>query len=233
VVGRTIFSAPDAAARRSEFFAAADKGAAGNAGNVFVSTGSLLVFHGGTLGVQADDSNAGTLTVHGNDIAVENGLLLARSAGRGGNIRLFAGDRLLLQGSRQVTARAGGDGGAITIASPVTVLKSSTIDGRAGGTPVIVRISGDLLSEDSLIRTNTPRSFPTVDLAGSLVALPAAFPSAASPLPDVCGIKLGGQVSSFVVTGTGGLPPEPSGWSPDTTGSAPGDGPDWNLRLGR
>lgn len=53
-------------------------------------------------------------------------------------------------------------------------------------------------------------------------------PGAASPLPDVCALRLGSpDVSSFVVTGRNGIAPEPGGWQPDSFDS----GVVWDLRL--
>lgn len=109
------------------------------------------------------------------------------------------------------------------------MLEGGTINGLSEKThPVKVKIEGHFLRAGGIIETNTPQSFPTVDLAGSLVALPEAFPGAASPLPDVCALHLASQdVSSFLVTGRGGIAPEPDAWEPDLLDG----GVVWELRL--
>jgi hypothetical protein len=47
------------------------------------------------------------------------------------------------------------------------------------------------------------------------VGLPTAFAPARVSLAPVCGDRFGGDISSFLVTGRGGSPPEPGGWSVD------------------
>ncbi len=91
---------------------------------------------------------------------------------------------------------------------------------------MIVKIQGDLLIDRSGILTNTPQIFPTFDIAGALLALHVDLTASIQPLPNVCAVGLGSQdVSSFVVTGRGGLAPEPSNWQPDTSDI----GPVWTL----
>ncbi len=202
----------------------------GSAGSVTVDAGSLRLDRG-VLEVEAVMANGGDLTVRGENVTLSRGQLIANSARQGGNIDVLVGNRLLLLGA-MVSAKAGGNGGAINLAAPISVLQNSTINGLSGGTPVTVRIHGDLIIDNSKILTDTPQVFPTVDLTGSLVALPKVFPATSRPLPDVCGVRLGGELSSFVVTGKGGLPPGPGGWLPDASDRiGPPDGPDWTLSL--
>jgi hypothetical protein len=99
------------------------------------------------------------------------------------------------------------------------------IDGLSGGVPVLVTIDGALLRQGTIIRTNTPQTFPIFNLTGTLAPLHSPFGADVHPLPDVCGIKLEGIVSSFIVTSKGGTPPEPGGWQPDNE-----NGP-WRLDL--
>ena len=131
----------------------------------------------------------GSFSGAGTDLLIDRGTLTAASNSTGGNIDLVAGRHVNVLEST-INARAGGNGGHINIDPPAITLRNSTIDARSNGHPVRVMIQGSLLRDRSFILTDAPQAFPTVDLAGSLLALPATVPGSVRPLPDVCGFKL-------------------------------------------
>ncbi|TWH62741.1 filamentous hemagglutinin N-terminal domain-containing protein [Dulcicalothrix desertica] len=111
----------------------------GNAGNLKLNTGQLIVRDGGIVNVSSQvDKNfiyssndinnlgsSGSLEVSSNEIILDNqGKLIAETdSGKGGNIALQAWDLLLMRRGSQISTSAGkaqaiGDGGNITINIP-------------------------------------------------------------------------------------------------------------------
>ncbi|WP_084386928.1 beta strand repeat-containing protein, partial [Anabaena sp. CA = ATCC 33047] len=110
----------------------------GNAGNVTLNTGQLMIRDGGAIRVSSAVPNnyiylgdptqlgaAGEITVNARSMRLENqGQLVAESeAGRGGNITLNMQDLLWMRQNSQISTNAGqtlggGDGGNITINAP-------------------------------------------------------------------------------------------------------------------
>ena len=88
--------------------------------------------------------------------------------------------------------------GNISILTDYFFESASTIDASAPfGLPGTVRVTA-----------------PEVDLSGSLIALPENLLSAETQLRPDCGVRLAGNVSSFIVLGRGGLPLQPGGFVP-------------------
>jgi len=93
-----------------------------------------------------------------------------------------------------------GNGGNINILTDYFFESASTIDASAPfGLPGTVSVTA-----------------PEVDLSGVLVALPENLLSAETQLRPDCGVRLSGNVSSFIVLGRGGLPIEPGGFLPSS-----------------
>jgi filamentous hemagglutinin family protein len=189
------------------------------AGRVSVRAHNVQVGRDGAITVEAPmdpGGVAGTLSVTADrNLVVRHGTISAQGQ-TGGNIHLNAG-RFIYLFHGVVTAQAAGNGLQILLDPPAVVLAgASTINGLSGGRPVVVQIDGALLqSIDSRILTNSGRIFPQVDLTGALIALQANLGDANSRLAPTCGANLGGDISSFVVTGKGGIAPEPAFWQPD------------------
>ncbi len=155
-------------------FASAATGA-GNAGSVKVQEGYLSLSRGAQVSVSAAAGSGGDVQLYSRGgIDLSGSGVSAASAGNGGNVTVSAGGYLNLLGGT-VTSQAGGNGGRITLSQPIAVLRDTTIDGLSAGMPVRVSITGELLSQGSRILTDTPQSFPTVDLSGSLAVLHAAL----------------------------------------------------------
>ncbi len=190
----------------------------GTAGSVAVKAHNVQVGGGGTVSVQAplDSGQAGSLSIAAaSNLVVRRGLITAQGE-TGGDIHLNAG-RFIYLFHGTVTAFATDNGLRILLDPPAVVLDgASTINGRSGGRPVIVQIDGSLLeSPDSPIQTNSGKVFPQVDLTSALLALRPNLGDANTRLAPTCGVNLGGDISSFVVTGRGSIAPEPDNWQPD------------------
>jgi hypothetical protein len=153
----------------------------------------------------------------------------AQSAAKtGGNIALNAVDRVTVRDSI-ITARAalqpaaGQQAAKITIDPASITLRNSIIDGRidekvngTGDVPVDIDPRASFIrSADSKILSDTISAPVEVDIAGSLTRLPDAVGDASAKLSEQCGLRVGGQTSSFIATGRGGAPIRPTGYAPD------------------
>lgn len=204
----------------------------GIAGNVIVEVaGSVTLSHSAAVTVQAgfddprDDqpapttpplTDAGSITLAaGRDVLLQSGSVISARATRdSGQVKLTAPHHVRLKDS-SITAEAGRTGGVIDIDPEAVVLDHSVINGLAAGQDVLVRIQSDvLLTSSSQILTDTAVLPPEVDIAGSLVRLNAGLNSDAAKLAEICGLRAGGNVSSFVATGRGGTPLQPGGFEP-------------------
>ncbi len=135
-----------------------------------------------------------------------------------------APQRVSLVNSR-ITSEAGKDGGNIDIDPQfVTLNKSRIIANAILGNGGNIRVATDFLisSADSAITASSEFGVngrisvlgPSVDLTGSLSSLSGSLMGAEGRLPEHCGIKLGGDLSSFLVLNRGGLPTQAEGWQP-------------------
>jgi filamentous hemagglutinin family protein len=205
----------------------------GASGDVIVNTGRLSV----TDGAKVDVSNqglgkAGTLRVNANWIFLDSqgSITAATSSGEGGNIELQVEDLLLLRRGSQITASAegAGNGGNINIdTSSLVAVPSENSDIRANsvnsrGGNVTINTSG--LFGIEFRDRNTPLSDITATGASSelngtveinvqdpdptrgLAQLPTEVVDASGAIAQRCPASEG---NSFVVTGRGGLPPNP------------------------
>jgi hypothetical protein len=192
---------------------------------------TLTLAGGAAVTVRSDASNAGNI-----DLRAGRAVQILGTSGRpspdsatatrvtaealgpkatGGKIAIKAGQLIQVQDAL-VTGHAKGKGGEITLDPPVVLLDQSVINGLSGEESVKVRIATDnLFRSGSEILTNAPQSFPETDVSGSLAPLRVAAPSAAATLVPQCGLMLGGNISSFVVTGRGTSSQAPGGWQTD------------------
>ena len=206
------------------------------AGDLKISTGSLRVRDGAAVTVSSEGSgDAGNLEVQANSIFLDNnGQLIAKTAsGNGGNIILDVRDLLLQRRNSQIAtdARGGtGNGGNIDINSQFIVavpnensdITANAVRGRGGN--VTITTSG--IYGQEFRPTLTPRSditassefgvngsvqinTPDVDPSRGLTNLPQQLVDASGLVGAGCGVAAR-QKSNFVVTGRGGVPPNPN-----------------------
>ncbi|RUR79185.1 filamentous hemagglutinin N-terminal domain-containing protein [Chlorogloeopsis fritschii PCC 9212] len=211
--------------------------ASGRAGNLIINTPIFNVRDGAEVSVSAKGTGAaGNLTVKANTIRLNQGKLTAETnAGEGANIRLQNVDLLLMQNQSLISARALNDasGGNIDIdaANGLVVafpdqnndIVANAFQGKGGeikittksifgleerpSTPPNTTNDIDASSEFGLagdVILNTP----DVDHSRGLIELPETVVDptqqiAQSPCQP-------GTVSSFIITGRGGLPSSPN-----------------------
>lgn len=134
----------------------------GDAGDLTITTGQLIVRDGAELAVSNEgQGNGGKLEVTADFLQLNNGNISAETAsGEGGNITLQA-QNLLLRNSSRVSTTAGGagNGGDITIDTDVlAVLEKSDItanafEGRGGN--IDIQTQGLFLAPDSNITASS------------------------------------------------------------------------------
>ena len=194
----------------------------GRAGALNIDTDTLTVIDGASLAViHQGTGDAGDFNLTANTVRLDNsGRISAETvSGQGGNLVLGIGSLLELRNGSQITVEAGGsgDGGNLTVdARTVALLEDSritanAIDGNGGN--ISIATSGIFSSANSSITASSQFGVdglisitnPEVDSTTGLVEF-SDNPIAPNSLV-VVGCAARGN--SFVVTGRGGLPPNP------------------------
>jgi filamentous hemagglutinin family protein len=205
----------------------------GRAGEIVVQADhSILLNHDSFISTSAPGSSGGNITVDaGSEIRILHSQITAGAGLDGGNISLTAPQLTYLLHST-ITAQADttgtgfGNGGNLSIDPSFLVLNSSGLISKSSfGNGGNINILTDYFFESaSTIDASAPFglpgtvsvSAPEVDLSGVLVALPENLLSSETQLRPDCGVRLSGNVSSFIVLGRGGLPIEPGGFVPSS-----------------
>jgi filamentous hemagglutinin family protein len=237
--GDLIIQAPRSITLSGPGKLAVETTSSGNAGDINISTGKLSLTNGVQVSASTSASatgRAGNIGVNSGTLLLDRGTLLASTAsGEGGNLNLTVNDLILLRNGSLISAQAGGtgNGGNIAINTPdgfiVAVLNqdsdiiANAFQGDGGRIQITaqgifgleerraIRGNGtndiDASSEfgtDGVVENNTP----DVDPNRGLVALPTE--PVETEVAQGCQTT-GNQASSrFVITGRGGLPPNPS-----------------------
>jgi filamentous hemagglutinin family protein len=192
----------------------------GAAGSIDCSlSGSLFLESGGAITVSALQSHGGNISISsGGNVVIDDGGISAQAIELGNIYIATAPDSIVLVLGSTITAQASTLGGQIIIDPALVVVgQHSTIDGLAGDHNLIVEISADALvvSPDSRILADRAAFSVNTNVTAGLVALPASVFGGNIALIPGCATMVGGDASSFVQTGNGGLPPEPGGWLPE------------------
>jgi filamentous hemagglutinin family protein len=198
----------------------------GHAGTVTLhSSGDVLLSGGGSISTAAPQSSGGDIEVRaGRDIRLIDSQITAQAGpGGGGNITTSAPELIyLLNGS--LNAQAVGDGGNLAIDSVFFIMNNGALVSKSasanGGNISIM--SDFFFQSESLIDASAPFglpgtvtvSAPEVDLSGVLIGLPSNLLNLETELRPDCGVRLSGNISSFIVLGQGGLPLSPEGFLP-------------------
>jgi large exoprotein involved in heme utilization and adhesion len=205
----------------------------GSAGDLRINTGTLTVRDGAAVSVSNQGSgNAGNLEITANELLLDNqGKLTAETTGGQGNINLHTGDLILRRGSSITTNATGtATGSNITIDTDNLVAvpkEDSDISANAQesfGGRVIVNAQGifgtqfrpqdtplsDITASSQLgpqfngiVQLNTLG----IDPNRGLINLPTA--PVDTQVSQVCQAGARQNQNSFIITGRGGLPPNP------------------------
>jgi large exoprotein involved in heme utilization and adhesion len=206
----------------------------GNTGKLILNTSHLQITDEAIVGVDHQGiGDAGKLEINVGSIRLDNGgkITAATVQGTGGNISVQANDLIMRRGSSIVTNAGGiGNGGNITINSPIILgLENSDIIANAvGGRGGNIDITTQGIIGLEFRNTLTPRTDLTNDITASsqfnvngtvqinnigvdpnsgLVKLPTNVTDPSQQIASGCSANQG---SSFVSTGRGGIPQNPT-----------------------
>lgn len=183
----------------------------GNSGKISVQAAhSISIQSHSAISTEARFSDAQGIDLRaGYSLAVAHGRITSQAALNGGEVRLQAGKFLTFTRSA-VSSRAGTDGGNIFIDPQFVILNQSTLDagaihGKGGNIQVISHYL--LPSADSTITASSQFGVagrisllgPIVNPSGGLIPLPAPSLAFQTNLPPHCQVKLGSDLSSFVI----------------------------------
>ncbi|WP_260446938.1 filamentous hemagglutinin N-terminal domain-containing protein [Nostoc sp. 2RC] len=211
--------------------------ARGKAGSLLIETGQLLIQDGAKISVSSLGSgDPGDLKVKAGNLFLDRGTVEAfTSSGQNANIQLQVSDLILMRNHSVINAQASnnGDGGNINIHTNFLVAVSNensdiianAFEGSGGRINITAQgIFGLQLSEtltslsdinasselgiNGVVEINTP----DVNPSNGLVNLPTNIVDASRLIAQTC--RTGGEAtaneqSEFIVTGRGGLPPNP------------------------
>lgn len=202
----------------------------GDSGDVIVTTNQLTIRNGGEIKVDNQGmGNAGTIRINANSIDLKHrGAITGETtAGVGGNISLEARS-LLLRDRSSITTTAGGtgNGGNITIQVPVIIglensdIVANAIQGRGGNINITTEALLGLQYRDRLTADNDITASSEFGLSGTvqvnnfgvdpnngLTELATNLVDANQQVAEGCSTHQG---SSFVFTGRGGIPQNPT-----------------------
>ncbi|WP_254565302.1 filamentous hemagglutinin N-terminal domain-containing protein [Oscillatoria sp. HE19RPO] len=203
----------------------------GNAGDVAVHSDEVTLRDGARISVSAiGDFSPGVLRVNTDRLFLDNQSLITAEtqSGSQGNIDISA-NSLIMRRNSNITTNATGPatGGNINITTEVlAALENSNINANSeqaqGGTVTIdaQAIFGTEFREsptsnsditatgaDSSLSGTVSINTPEIDPTSGLVELPTTLTDVAQQIDSSC--RPGQQQSEFIVTGRGGLPPNP------------------------
>ena len=233
LIGSQQSSDPNDILGQSLLTTAVGSGSTGKGGNIDITTKTLSVERGAAISVSSNGlEDAGSLTVKADSIKLNEGNLRATTAsGRGGDMNIQVQDLILMpNGSNIATSAAGnGSGGNININAPLVIAvpdQNSDIIAdaeRGSGGRISINASGilgleyrDRLTSESDINASSDFGIDgtvvintlDIDPSSGLVELPVQ--PVDTQIAQTCNPGGSQLQSEFIVTGRGGLAPNPS-----------------------
>ncbi|MEA5580045.1 S-layer family protein [Nodularia harveyana UHCC-0300] len=203
----------------------------GNGGNIIINTPRLKLEDNGLITVGNDGTgDAGNIIINAESISLNNqGEITATTAsGEGGNLNLNLKSDLILRNNSLISTEAlgTGNGGNITINSPIILglensdIIANAVDGNGGNINITtqgifeLKYRDQLTDESDITASSQFGVKGTVDINNfgvdpnsGLVELPANLVDSSQQIAAGCAETSG---SSFVVTGRGGIPQNPT-----------------------
>ncbi|MEA5572716.1 S-layer family protein [Calothrix sp. UHCC 0171] len=207
----------------------------GNAGSLTINTPTLQIDNGGLVTVNNEGlGNGGILTINANSLRLDNkGQVIANTAsGEGGNINLNLKSDLILRNNSFISteAKGNGNGGNIDINSPIILglensdIIANAVQGNGGNIDITTQgiiglefrdiltpredLTNDITaSSQSNLNGNVEINNVGVDPNSGLVELPATVNDPSQQIATGC---TDNQGSSFIATGRGGIPQNPT-----------------------
>ncbi|MDX2100689.1 MAG: hypothetical protein SFW36_23155, partial [Leptolyngbyaceae cyanobacterium bins.59] len=217
-------------------FANATETSTGPGGSILIDPRLVELRDGATISVGSLGTGlGGSISLQAGSLLLDNASLSAVSnSADGGNITLSVNDLILLRNGSNVSATAGvaqsnGNGGNVTIATRFLVappfedsnISANAFTGRGGNIrisaqalfgigfqPRPTRLSDITASSEFGVNGIVLITTPGIDPSKGLEALTAEAVDASNLISQECAV--GSNVSRFILTGRGGLPPNPT-----------------------
>lgn len=207
--------------------------AGGKAGTIsLTSSQNILLTEDSGISTSAPQSSGGDIHVQaGGDIQLFDSKITAEAGLNGGNVSLAAPGltyllRSTVTGEADTTGSGFGNGGNLTIDPSFLILNQGSLISKSSfGNGGNINIFSDYFFQSaSVIDASAPFGLPgtvtvtapEVDLSGVLVGLPGNLLGLDTQLRPDCGVRLTGNISSFIVLSRGGLPIAPGGFVPSS-----------------
>jgi hypothetical protein len=204
---------------------------AGRAGSIsIIAEGPVFLTTGSSINTSAPESSGGNIALRaGAEIQLVSSEINALAGLNGGNVSIETPSLLYLLGSTvtgqaDASAAGFGNGGNLTLRPSQLVINESSLISRSslGNGGNISVLADYFLVSRSQIDASAPFGLPgavrvtapELDLSGAYLALAANLLDASTLLHPDCGIRLTGNISSFIVLGRGGQPLAPGGFVP-------------------
>jgi filamentous hemagglutinin family protein len=203
----------------------------GDSGSLTIHTGQLSVTDGGLVNVQNEGSgNGGTLRINADAVFLSDRGKITASAksGEGGNLNLQVQQSVILRRGSLIAAESGGtgNGGNITISAPIIAgfensdIIASAVRGRGGNIQITtqgifgLKFRPQLTPENDItassefgVNGSVQITTPGIDPDSGLVALKLDLVDPSQQIATGCA---GYEGSSFIATGRGGVPENPT-----------------------
>ena len=201
----------------------------GRGGNINIDPQSVLIQNGATIAVNSEgNGQGGDITLAAEELTLDRGSITAETASnQGGNITLDVGDILRFENSGKITASAGtklegGDGGNVNIdanfilAFPTDnnyAITANAFEGKGGN----IQITTNSFFGSEFVDISVSSQFGLdgdvsvevleIDPAKGLTQLTTQVVDVSQLIAKSC--LADGKENEFLVTGRGGLPPNP------------------------
>lgn len=205
----------------------ATNGGEGNPGQIMINADQILVSNQGGITAVATSGSGATIAMNARNIQLNRGNINASTSasGEGGNIRLNIAENLILRNDSFISTQSGtkapggGNGGNITINSQIlAALDNSYINANAfagKGGNIQINTQGIFLPSNNTITASSERGIdgtieintPEINPTSGLLVLSQNPINIADLIRNGCADYQG---SSFVISGRGGLPENPT-----------------------
>jgi filamentous hemagglutinin family protein len=200
----------------------------GNGGNIFIDPPTVTITDGAAISVNSLGSGTGgSVTLRAGSLTLDNGTISAATASsNGGNVNLGVQNLLLANNNSTISATAGGigNGGNLDIDAGFIVLNNNSdiaanaFQGQGGNIQIVTqglfqsRDSTITASSDLGINGTVQLNVTDLDPSRGLFSLPETVVDASGLVAQKCDATVDkvSRQSEFVVTGRGGLQPNPS-----------------------
>ena len=213
---------------------------AGDGGDIDLRARDLVMTDGSSISAESSGTGlAGDIAVNTQRqiLLTSSSITTAAAVADGGNIVLNTSRLLDVRDSRITTSVASGfgQGGNISIDPDFVLLQNSSIIANAFGGPggnINIVAGAFVAGPDSTVDASSAQNIdgnididaPDTDVSSSLVALPESFIDASALLRGECdAVRAGARGNSLVVSGRGGVSPNPDGYLASHTSAMPSE----------